>query len=88
MQSISVMWLAMRPLRTALDQARSSRLMRVAIVLWVVWCVIALFIGAVAMVEGGEFLAAVLFVLLSIPAVGVILWFLAGSLRWIVSPKD
>jgi asparagine N-glycosylation enzyme membrane subunit Stt3 len=73
--------------------------MRVGIVIWSAYAIIAgltclWFLGVVVVEElsengnsGAPFWIAVL-VALSIPIVGGFLWFVFGSLRWIVSPKE
>ena len=71
-------------LRTALNQARTSRLMRVALVVWVAYAALAI-VGSVALLFSDPASAA--FGLATIPLAGLFLWFIAGSVRWIFGPK-
>ncbi len=82
----------MNPLRQAFSQARSSRLMRVAIILWTLWSLYALAMAAMtayfALTSDSSLIWGVLALLASIPLAGLILWFVAGCIRWIISPTS
>lgn len=78
-------------LKIALEQAKSSRLMRVAVTLWVAWIFFAVALLAVGFYalgtgdEDGIYMIATS--VISVPICGVALWFIAGAIRWVISPK-
>ena len=79
-------------LRRAFAQSRSSRLMRLAIILWILWSVYALAMAALtayfAFTDDISLVWGFLALVASIPVIGLALWFIAGAIRWVISPTS
>lgn len=82
-----------KALLNAINQSKRSRLMRLALVLWLIWVFISVILSAGILSFGiyfndNETILMGFLLGLSFVPVGALLWFVAGSIRWILSPTE